>query len=131
MLEVTRSLPLAVLTSFSRTTNSQGAGHYFKCCRQAPQDFAVELNSDHVVLFYTSRDHLFRERVRHFVHAQMSPEIQTRCICQNSERTRLANRNYVEEAIVEFRSGSYFHSAAVVSRIGDAEFGDPHSALGI
>src|SRR5436853_4808901 len=108
MLEVTRSLPLAVLTSFSRTTNSQGAGHYFKCCRQAPQDFAVELNSDHVVLFYSSRDHPFRQRMRHFVHAQMGPEIQSRRICQNPERTCIADRNNVKQPVIELRIGSYF-----------------------
>src|SRR5438270_5978911 len=40
-LEFTRSLPLAVLTSFLRESHSQYAWHHFKRSRQAADDFPV------------------------------------------------------------------------------------------
>ena len=61
----------------------------------------------------------------------MRAKIKSRRIRQNSERTRIANRDYVKEAIIKFRIGSYLHAAAVVSRIGDAELGDAQPALGM
>src|SRR5438046_1106172 len=61
-------------------TNAQGARDYFKSRRQAPDDFAVQLDAHFFVFVGWPRDHLLRQHVRNFAHAQMRAKIKPRRI---------------------------------------------------
>ena len=61
-------------------TNAQGARDYFKRRRQTTNDFTVQLNAHFFVFVSRTRNHLLRQHVRDFAHAQVRAKIKPRRI---------------------------------------------------
>src|SRR5436309_10212224 len=117
--------------SWLRTAYSQRSRHNLKRYRQTANHFAVKLDAHLFVFLNGPRDNLLRQFMRYFIHAQMSAEIKPRSIRQNSEGARVTDRNYIKVSIIQFRVRRDLHSAAIVTCVGNGQFGDTQSSFGL
>src|SRR5437660_11827712 len=113
----------------SRRAYSQRSRHDLKRHRQTADHFAVKLDAHFFVFLNGPRDNLLREFMPYFIHAQMSAEIKPRSIRQNSEGARVTDRHHIEVTIIKLRVRRDFHSAPVVTRVSDSQFGDAQSSF--
>src|ERR1051325_1322263 len=110
---------------------TQRAGSDFKGCGQASGQFSVHFDGHFHFLARRPRLNARGERMMDLLHAEMCAEIKLRRICENLQRAEVADRDDVEEPIVDERVGRDFHPSAKIPGIGNAEIGYRETAFGM